>query len=213
MDLSRPSWIDGVWASMNGMETRTTGNAERWSWVAVSGNSLHSIIRLNRQAHSPHRARRYRDRSQVILPDLPMDFENSDFDVAGNVRDESVDKLRPEIGQGRFPFPSLAPQFRFGQRLFSARFGSLHAERGRAEDGQEQFPFSGGKVAWASFRASSSTSCLRKCRSATGPPTLNQLCLPEVFAAAGGKAYARQGLCTGIELPRVAAGGPAIRPR
>jgi hypothetical protein len=78
-----------------------------------------------------------------------MDFESDDFDVARNVRDESVDKLHPEVGQGRFPFPSLAPQFRFGQRLSTARFGSLHAERGRTEDGQEQFPFPGGKVSLA----------------------------------------------------------------
>ena len=78
-----------------------------------------------------------------------MDFENDEFNVARNVGDESVDKLRPEIGQGRFPFPSLAPQFRFGQRLFTARFGSLRADRGRTEDGQEQLPFPGGKVSLA----------------------------------------------------------------
>ncbi len=78
-----------------------------------------------------------------------MDFENDEFNLAGNVGDERVDKPRPEIGQGRFPFRSLTPQFRFGQRLFTARFGSLRAERGRTEDGQEQLPFSGGKVSLA----------------------------------------------------------------
>ena len=78
-----------------------------------------------------------------------MDFEIDDFNAARNVGAESVDKLRPEIVQGRFPIPSLTPQFRFGQRLFTARFGSLRAERGRTEDGQEQLPFPGGKVSLA----------------------------------------------------------------
>src|SRR6266567_2200717 len=141
-DLRSPSWIDGRWMSMNGIETRTTCNAERWFSAASAGMSSirpgtsHPWAIAN---SGPETGLFAFSRSRRDANDFCSTVSHGAQILAGNI---SLEKLFFEFFRSQFPAatypPSLAPDFRYRQdgQVLAGHHGVV---RGRREDGHQQY--------------------------------------------------------------------------